>query len=69
MSFKIETVNHVNRLTVGQILFQDEIERFIIKKIKREYFILENEQDNFRVKIILRYNLLNDGWHTEIGSS
>jgi hypothetical protein len=66
MSCKIETLNQVNGLTVGQILFQDEIERFIIKKIKRDYFILENQQDNFRVKIILRYNLLNDGWHSEI---
>ncbi len=65
---KIDSINQVKKLAEGQVLFQDETNRFVIKTIKGEFLVMQNQKDGTHVKMVHVHNLLNDGWNIEMPS-
>ncbi|HLX91862.1 MAG TPA: hypothetical protein VKR32_09275 [Puia sp.] len=64
MTSKIESLNQAKGLRVGQVLFQDESERFFIKIIDAEYVILGSESDESHLKILTLHSLARDEWYS-----
>ncbi len=63
--WKIETLDQVSQLKIGQVLLQKLNERYIVKFVDEAYIVLERSDDETRVKIISLLDFLGGNWFLE----